>query len=147
MFPLFFVPSSTSLPGIAQRSSSDRDTASMSVPQKSSVTTMKEATAVPVAVPVPPSQFKLNVTLKSITMDNEVRHVTENISPFIHYFSSFFTFPLDFRMLIELPSYNLHYILEQYLNLTLIINLYNISYMSKMIAIINIFMTAIIVTI
>ena len=82
----FFVPSSSSLPGIAQRSSSDRDTASMSVPQKSSVTTMKEATAVPVAVPVPPSQFKLNVTLKSITMDNEVRHVTE-ISPISFSFS------------------------------------------------------------
>lgn len=58
----------------------------MSVPQKSSVTTMKEATAVPVAVPVPPSQFKLNVTLKSITMDNEVRHVTE-ISPLSFSFS------------------------------------------------------------
>ena len=87
----FFVPSSSlSLsPGIAQRSSTDRDTASMSVPQKSSITTMKEATAVPVALPVPPSQYKLNVTLKSITMDNEVRHITENICPFINVFCSF----------------------------------------------------------
>ena len=72
MLSLSFCHVLPTLPGIAKRSSPERDSASTYALPTMSVTGVKETTAAPLPLPIPPSQFKLTVTLKSITMDKEV---------------------------------------------------------------------------